>query len=202
MKRNADKKLVFVDGHGTRRDISITPIGSDTTEVSEHGAQLFLTPLALRLPTGRHRFIGSAIHAAVGGGTTYIGRGSATNFVPAAWLMGALPACEFGVLPNRVCYIGRVGVLSRQVEYEDRTKRDTACEPQHRAANTCHFEQFFLGSAPEHDVALIKRRYPKLAAWEVNTSLARSPQDGWGRWPQVLQSVPTTPSSPRMLPVT
>lgn len=87
------------------------------------------------------------------------------------WRDRRLPPAGFEVKTRAVTYIGRIGLAMHSVSYGSRQERDAACSEKGRAKLstgwTCYFQQLVVGSDPDTDLPLIRKRYPGLGPLEI-----------------------------------
>lgn len=142
------------------------------------------TPFAFRLPAGRYavallQIYGLAFFPAPGQRAVY------------AWSRAPLPPLGFEVRPGEISYVGRIGFFQGVVSFPTRAEADAACRAPDVAFSTipvpggCSFRRLAFASQLETDLALIRQRFPTLAAERIVANPARQVAGGWADWAAV-----------------
>ncbi len=212
MTRGKDVYLRYWHRAGTFGELLMVRESSTldgTTAATENGLPVIYRPFAMRVPAGEGQFV------LFGNRRTIPRTGETTGLVTSShqdrkghwhtrseWITTTIDApmrltsasevspATFQVAPGKVRYIGRLGVLVHVTSPSGPRTQDCAIgqlEPfssKHKQ-ELCVARELFVGSAPDADLAMIRRQFPKLAGVEIEI---RPVQFGSGRWPDFTQA--------------
>lgn len=155
--------------------------------VTERGLPMIYRPFAMRMPAGKREFAAFRSERTVSGShveqqyvpvyykdhngqlqrryewklVTVYDQFTVTDALP-------VPRAAFVVEPGKVRYVGRLGMIV-QAAGSPSAQGCTIGRPERVGVTDkrCFVREFFAGSAPEADLAMIRQRFPKLAGTDI-----------------------------------
>lgn len=174
--------------------------------VTESGLPMIYRPFAMRMPAGKREFAAFRSERTVSESrveqksvpvfykdhngqvqskyewklVTVYDQFTVTNALP-------VPRAAFEVEPGKVRYVGRLGMIV-QAAGSPSAQGCTIGRPERVGVTDkrCFVREFFTGSAPEVDLAMIRQRFPKLAGADIEI---RPIAGDWQDFPQAAQRI-------------
>lgn len=178
-----------------------------TVAATENGMPVVYRPFAMRVPAGEGQFV------IFGNRRTIPRTGETRGLVTSShqdrkghwhtrseWITTTIdapmkltsasdvPPATFEVAPGKVRYIGRLGMLMHVTGPSGPQAKDCAIGQLEQVSSKrelCVARELFVGSAPEVDLAMIRRRFPNLAGAEIEI---RQVQFGSSSWQDFAQA--------------
>jgi hypothetical protein len=166
---------------------------------TESGMPMIYRPFAMRMPAGQREFVTFGSERTVSQSrveqksvlvfykdhngqvqskyewklVTVYDQFTVADFLP-------VPRATFEVAPGKVRYVGRLGMIVHAAGSP--SEGGCAIGRPERVGVTdqrCFVREFFAGSAPDADLAMILQRFPKLAGAKIEIRPVEFPSGGW-----------------------
>jgi hypothetical protein len=174
-----------------------------TVSATENGIPVIYRPFAMRMPAGEGQFV------ILGNRRTIPRSGETRGLVTSShqdrkgrwhnkseWITSTIDApmrltsasdvspATFEVAPGKVRYIGRLGMLVHVTSPSGPQSQDCAIGQLEQFSSKhkqelCVARELFVGSAPDADLAMIRRRFPNLAGTDIEVRPLQFGSDGW-----------------------
>jgi hypothetical protein len=206
MTRGKDVYLRYWHRAGTFGELLMVRESSTlegTVAATENGMSVIYRPFAMRVPAGEGQFV------LFGNRRTIPRTGETRGLVTSShqdrkghwhtrseWITSTIdapmkltsasdvPPATFEVAPGKVRYIGRLGMLVHVTSPSGPQSRHCAVGQLEQFSSKhkqelCVDRELVVGSAPEADLAMIRRRFPNLAGAEIEIRPVQFGSGGW-----------------------